>query len=81
MRGSRYSMRSLPQRSVDTLGASRAARAAGEVDEILFEHPYWFDGFNFGWGKVRSPNTHTVDDVLALMRRLREVGVRSHFWV
>ena len=54
---------------------------AALVDEIFFEHPYWFDGFNFGWGKVRSPNTHTVDEVLALMRKLREVGVRSHFWV
>ena len=51
------------------------------VDEILFEHVYYFDGFDFGWGGKKDNQTTTVDDMLALMRRLRVQGIRAHFWV
>ena len=51
------------------------------VDEIFFEHVYYFDGFDFGWGANKDNQTTTVDEMLALMRRLREQGIRAHFWV
>ena len=63
------------------------------VDEVFFEYHFWFDGMvGPGW-LIRRPGARgrrrrfeietnaTVDDALALMRRLRERGVRSHFWV
>ena len=66
---------------------------AALVDEIFFEYHFWFDGMvGPGW-LIRRPGARgrrrrfeietnaTVDDALALMRRLRERGVRSHFWV
>jgi hypothetical protein len=47
---------------------------------------FFFDGLNFGWlthrGGVNEKRwNHTVDDALLLMRRLRERGVRAHFWI
>lgn len=50
------------------------------VDELFFEYHFDFDGIDFGWGKDID-RTATVDDALALMRKLREQGVRSHFWI
>ena len=48
------------------------------VDELLFEYHFDFDkGVKFGWPRHTG---HTVDDALRLMRRLRSVGVRAHFW-
>lgn len=51
------------------------------VDEIFFEHHFWFDGKDFGWGKNVTRGNNTVDESLALMRLLRERGVRSHYWI
>eukprot|EP00930_Biecheleria_cincta_P014646 TRINITY_DN12510_c0_g1_i2.p1 TRINITY_DN12510_c0_g1~~TRINITY_DN12510_c0_g1_i2.p1 ORF type:complete len:369 (-),score=58.04 TRINITY_DN12510_c0_g1_i2:81-1187(-) len=49
------------------------------VDEIFFEYHFNFDGLNFGWGRANP--LHTVDHAIAVMRCLRERGVRSHFWI
>lgn len=52
------------------------------VDELFFEYHYYFDGLNFGWGKNRAiGNTHNVTTALRTMRRLREKGIRAHFWI
>ena len=66
---------------------------ASLVDEIFFEYHFDFGGLaGPGW-LIRRPGSRgrrrrfeietnaTVDDALALMRRLRERGIRSHFWV
>lgn len=58
------------------------------VDELFFEYHYHF-GTNRGpWGFTQQTNASddqytpdTVNDALNLMRRLRDVGIRSHFWV
>lgn len=51
---------------------------AGLIDELFFEDHFSFDGMNFGWGgKVAGD----VDSALGRMRRLRELGVRAHFWI
>jgi len=58
----------------------RSPKLTSLVDEILFE--YHFDvSPSFGWGKGRGYDNHTVDDALRLMRELRAVGIRSHFWI
>ena len=51
---------------------------AALIDELYFEYHFDFDGINFGWGEQVSGD---VDTALGLMRRLRELGVRSHFWI
>ena len=57
------------------------------VDELYFEYHFYFDGKNFGWlthkggANYKRWGRHSVDDALRLMRRLRERGVRAHFWV
>jgi hypothetical protein len=51
------------------------------VDELFFEAHFYFDGINFGWGALGADRRHTVDEALALMRTLRERGIRSHFWI
>lgn len=57
------------------------------VDELFFEYHFYFDGLNFGWQTQRGGanygrwGKYSVDDALSLMRRLRERGVRAHFWV
>lgn len=48
------------------------------VDELYFEYHFEFD-FHFGWGK--SFAGRTVDTAIDLMHRLRQAGVRSHFWI
>ena len=50
------------------------------VDELFFEYHFDFDGINFGWG-FGPWHRKTVDTALDLMRRLREAGIRSHFWI
>ena len=70
---------------------ARRPELAARVDELFFEYHFDFDGIDFGW-HIRRPGTRrrfrmdtvsnaTVDDALGLMRRLREAGVRSHFWI
>ena len=59
---------------------------AALIDELYFEYHFYFDGLNFGWatharGEHHSSGMHDVDDALRLMRRLRERGIRAHFWV
>jgi hypothetical protein len=63
----------------------RGCQSRGElsalVDELFFEAHFYFDGINFGWGALGADRRHTVDEALALMRTLRERGIRSHFWI
>ena len=49
------------------------------VDEIYFEYHFEFD-FNFGWGNMDWQG-RTVDTAINLMYRLRQVGIRAHFWI
>ena len=53
------------------------------VDEIFFEYHFWFDDLDFGWGNQRNVRRQVgvVDDALRLMLKLRNSGVRSHFWI
>ena len=54
------------------------------VDEFYFEYHFYFDGKDFGWGKIPDPKKSggpNVDSALGLMSRLRAAGVRAHFWV
>ena len=51
---------------------------AALVDEIFFEYHFWIDGMSFGWG---DNVVGDVDTAVALMRRLRALGIRSHFWI
>lgn len=56
------------------------------MDEFYFEYHFFFDGLNFGWGgdaeaEARLKKLGNVDDALRLMRRLRQHGVRAHFWI
>ena len=50
---------------------------AALVDEIFFEYHFYFDGRYIGWEPVHND----VDDALRLMLRLRQAGVRAHFWI
>ena len=52
---------------------------AALIDELFFEYHFHFDGLNFGWGHV--PESISVDAALATMHRLRELGIRAHFWI
>jgi hypothetical protein len=65
-------------------------RLAALVDELYFEYHFHFGADARGpWGFTQNTNKSdtesykpdTVDDALGLMRRLREVGIRSHFWI
>mmetsp|Transcript_24518 Transcript_24518/g.55263 ORF Transcript_24518/g.55263 Transcript_24518/m.55263 type:complete len:235 (+) Transcript_24518:818-1522(+) len=53
------------------------------VDELFFEYHFEYDGLDFGWEKDPGAiqRGKTVDDAVGLLRRLREAGVRSHFWI
>ena len=52
------------------------------VDELFFEYHYYFDGLNFGWGKQENiKHTHNVSTAVNLMAKLRNMGIRAHFWV
>ena len=53
-------------------------KIAALIDELYYEYHYYIDGMNFGWGRKVSGD---VDTALGLMRRLRELGVRAHFWI
>ena len=66
---------------------------AALVDELFFEYHFHWEGGAHAkgpgpWGWTQSTNTtrrnylpDSVDDALAVMRRLREVGIRAHFWI
>ena len=55
---------------------------AALVDEIFFEYHFWFDGLNFGWGLDHALKKQgNVDDALKLMLKLRNRGIRAHFWI
>ena len=47
------------------------------IDEIFFEYHFYFDGRYIGWTETHND----VDDALRLMLRLRQAGVRAHFWI
>ena len=58
------------------------------VDELFFEYHFHFGTSRGPWGKTQRRNASapgyvedSVDDALRLMRRLRDAGIRSHFWV
>lgn len=51
---------------------------ASLIDELFFEYHFYFDGLSFGWG---SNVNGDVDTALATMHRLRELGIRAHFWI
>jgi hypothetical protein len=59
---------------------ARSPQLAALVDEIFVEYHFNVSP-SFGWHKMHMQMNRTVDDALQLMRRLREVGVRSHFWI
>ena len=48
------------------------------VDELFFEYHFHFD-FPFGWPQTKDGRT--VDTAMSLMYRLRQAGIRSHFWI
>ena len=60
---------------------------AGLVDELFFEHHFFYEPGLSIWGPPMTPgrpfsNTNdTVDDALDLMTRLRKRGIRAHFWI
>jgi len=58
-------------------------RLARLVDEFYFEYHFYMDGMSFGWGRDwdKLKAMGNVDDALRLMRKLRQQGVRSHFWI
>ncbi|EOD14380.1 hypothetical protein EMIHUDRAFT_356628, partial [Emiliania huxleyi CCMP1516] len=49
----------------------------GLIDEVFFEYHFKVRP-EFGWGNRMNA---TVNDALRLMQRLREKGVRAHFWI
>ena len=59
--------------------ASRPGRAqAALIDELYFEYHFWLDGMeDLGWQAVDGD----VDTAMGLMHRLRELGIRAHFWI
>ena len=75
-----------PELELVTRVADNEGGVADLIDELYFEYHFRFDGLNFGWlthkgGRNYQKWNHTVDDALALMRRLRRRGIRAHFWV
>lgn len=55
---------------------------ASLIDELYFEYHFGFDDINFGWGSSsKLPEHADVDTALATMHRLRELGIRAHFWI
>ena len=56
----------------------RSPKLSSLVDEIFFEYHFNVSP-DFGWED--SGENHTVDDALHLLRELRAVGIRSHFWL
>jgi hypothetical protein len=56
---------------------------AARVDELFFEYHFNYDGLDFGWKcqKIAGRCQGDVDTAVGLMRRLRQLGVRAHFWI
>jgi len=75
------SRRLVGRRRVRGGGEAAERGASALVDELFFEAHFYFDGIQFGWGALGADRRHTVDEALALMRTLRERGIRSHFWI
>ena len=68
-----------PELELVTRVADNEGGIAELIDELYFEYHFRFDGLNFGWlthkgGRNYQKWNHTVDDALALMRRLRRRG-------
>ena len=56
-------------------------RNAHAVSELFFEYHFYFDGLDFGWGKLENvKRIHNVTTALRTFTRLREKGIRAHFW-
>ena len=51
---------------------------AALIDELYFEYHFYYDGLDFGW---KTETKGDVDSALGLMRRLRDLGIRAHFWI
>ena len=71
---------------VQSIGARPELSAL--VDEIFFEcHFYSIEhstmpgGYPNGWGAINRTTSPSVDDALKLMYKLRQRGIRSHFWI
>ena len=86
----------VPQVDIDTIGLEKAIvesiaatpRYSALVDEIFFEYHFYAPELwqipihTSRWHRTAaSRNDSSVDSALALMRRLRNAGVRSHFWI
>ena len=55
---------------------------AARVDELFFEYHFNYDGLDFGWKcHIAGRCQGDVDTAVGLMRRLRQLGVRAHFWI
>ena len=55
---------------------------ASLIDELFFEYHFRFDRgtlLYYYWGSPAL--NHTVDNALGLLKRLRQLGIRAHFWV
>ena len=66
---------------IDSASTVFVAQVSDLVDEFYFEYYYYYDGLNFGWGKLEEErNTHNADSALRLMSELRRAGIRAHFW-
>ena len=51
------------------------------IDELFFEYHYYFDGLNFGWGNKLNSLKHNATSAMRTMSRLRQKGIRAHFWI
>jgi hypothetical protein len=52
------------------------------VDELFFEYHFYYDSHDFGWGALGgSKSKHNATAAINLMLRLRQRGVRAHFWI
>lgn len=61
--------------------ATRLARFEQQALQPLPAPADYYDGLNFGWGKLEDVrDVHNADSALRLMSELRTAGIRSHFW-
>ena len=61
---------------------ARRPELAARVDELFFEYHFNYDGLDFGWKcHIAGRCQGDVDTAVGLMRRLRQLGVRAHFWI
>merc|ERR1712032_96000 len=50
------------------------------IDELFFEYHFKELGLNSFWGSSVVEGTN-VDTAILLMSRLRQLGIRAHFWI